>query len=268
VDRQPAAQGDVLVTLSARNLRVELGGNPVLRGLDLALLPGQVTGLLGPNGAGKSTLIRSFAGLLPVQGRVEYRDRSLASIPAAERARAIAYLPQAREVNWPLTVWDTVMLGRIPHQAFGRAVTEADESAVRAALARLELTGFAGTRISALSGGELARVLAARALAQATPFLLADEPAAGLDPAHQIKLMSAFRQGAAAGQSILVSVHDLSLAARWCDRILLLKEGLLVADGQPEDVLTREALAAAYGVDVHITRDQGGMLLTAAGLAP
>jgi iron complex transport system ATP-binding protein len=229
--------------LAVENLSVALQGNPVLRDVSFTLAPGECVGLLGPNGAGKTTLMRAALGLIPHGGR-----SSLANLPPGARARAATWMPQTREIAWPVTVETLVMLGRIPHMAGGQRPTAADRAAVDAALAEMDLERFRHRDATRLSGGEQARVLIARALAQDTPLILADEPVAGLDPAHQISTMARFAGLAQAGRSVIVSLHDLGLAARHCSRILLLADGGIAADGPPGEVLTPDRLARVFGI--------------------
>ncbi|MEQ9259083.1 MAG: ABC transporter ATP-binding protein [Roseovarius sp.] len=230
-----------LLTLSG--LTVSLRGRDVIRDISLTVGPGELVGLIGPNGAGKTTLMRAALGLLPFTG-----ESSLAALPQAERARHAAWMPQAREIAWPVSVEDVVMLGRMPHMAT-RHPSPQDRAQAEAALAAMELTDMRHRAATRLSGGEQARVLIARALAQDTALLMADEPVAGLDPAHQITTMQTFAGLARGGKSVLVSLHDLSLAARYCTRIVMLGEARLVADGTPAEVLTPERLAQVF----HIT---------------
>jgi len=252
--------------LEVENLDVALSGRQVLRGIAMALAAGEVVGLLGPNGAGKSTLMRALAGLVAASGRMRLDGEDLPSLSPAARARLLAYLPQARIVGWRLSVRDLVRLGRLPWRRFGVSPTEADEKIVEDALALMDIAGLAGRPATELSGGEQARVLIARAVAQATPALIADEPASGLDPAHQIMMMQALRRLAEEGRTILVSLHDLTLAARWCDRVVMLKEGQVAAEGSPGEVMTPERLADIYGVTAHFARDKEGLILAPTGL--
>jgi len=233
-----------LIRLDA--LSVTLRGRAILRDVSLAIEPGEVVGLIGANGAGKTTLMRAALGLLPASGQ-----SSLAALAPKARARHAAWLPQAREVAWPVDVETLVMLGRIPHLAPGQPVGAADRAAVERVLARMGLDALRARKVHRLSGGEQARVLIARVLAQETPLILADEPVAGLDPAHQIATMQIFRELAHEGRGALVSIHDLGLAARHCTRLVLLSEGRLVADGTPEAVLTPDNLRDHFRISAH-----------------
>lgn len=217
--------------LSLSSLTVRRGQCPVVDHVDLSVERGEFVGLLGPNGAGKTSLLRAALGLLPHEGR-----SSLARLAPAARARAVAFLPQGREIAWPVTVADLV------------ALAEGGRAAQARAIARMGLESYQTRRATELSGGEQARVLIARALAQDAPLLLADEPAAGLDPEAQIRTMQVFRDLAREGRSVVASIHDLGLAARHCTRLVLLFRGRKVADGTPREVLSPENLAQVFGV--------------------
>ena len=232
-----------MIGLSLDSLSLSLRGRPVLRDVSLRIGAGEFVGLLGPNGAGKTSLMRAALGLVPASGH-----SSLAALPARERARAVAWMPQQREIAWPIPVERLVALGRIPHLPAGGRLSPPDRAKVDDAIGRMGLEGFRQRAASRLSGGEQARALLARALAQDTPLLMADEPVAGLDPAHQISTMRAFADLARDGRAVLVSLHDLGLAARHCTRLVLLAEGGLLADGPPADVLTPELMARAFGI--------------------
>jgi iron complex transport system ATP-binding protein len=250
------------MTLGARRLVTRLGDRRVIDGLDLDLATGEFVGLIGPNGAGKSTLLRTLAGILPHDGEITFCGTSLDAKSGRERALTVGYLAQNREIAWPIAVAELVALGRLPHRAPFAGETAADRAAVAEALRLTGLEPLAERRIDRLSGGELARVLLARVLAQETPVLLADEPAAGLDPAHQVSTMQIFSDLARAGRGVLVSLHDLTSAARWCDRLILVADGRVVAEGRPESVLTAERLAAVYGIEARIENDADGFSVT------
>ncbi|QGM20995.1 ATP-binding cassette domain-containing protein [Spiribacter sp. 2438] len=233
-----------MTLLALKQLGVSLGNRSVLEGADLSIGSGELVGLIGPNGIGKTTLMRAALGLLPATGY-----SSLAAMSAAERARTVAWMPQDRTIAWPISVEALVMLGRLPHRPLGLAPASVDRAAVKKALAAVDLEGFEHRRATRLSGGERTRALIARALAQETPLVMADEPTAGLDPAHQISAMEGFAGLARAGGAVLLSIHDLGLAARHCTRLVLLGEGRVMADGPPASVLTTDHLARIFNIE-------------------
>jgi iron complex transport system ATP-binding protein len=252
-----------MTLLAFDQVSLRRGSRRVLDAVSFSIRPGEVVGLLGPNGAGKSSLLRAALGLLPVEGEICLGDDLLQTLSARERALRLAYVPQERSVAWALDVESLVALGRKPH----RATPQADARAVAAALDAMNMEGFERRPATELSGGERARALIARALAQEAPLLLADEPTAGLDPAHQLELMRCFRALAARGRAVLVAIHDLGLAARWCDRVVLLHHGRIVAAGPPAATLTADALARVYGVTAYFGADPGGPIVLPTGLA-
>ncbi len=244
--------------LSLQDFNVHRGECPVVDRVSTELRTGDLVGLIGPNGAGKTTLMRGALGLLPHQGHP-----SLSASPAKARARAVAWLPQTREIAWPVSVETLVMLGRVPHLGAGQSPRADDHAAVSEALAAMDLTGFATRPATALSGGEQARVLMARALAQNCPLIMADEPVAGLDPRHQIATLAHLQSLTQSGKAALVSLHDLGLAARFCDRLILMDRGQKIAEGPPEDVLTEDHLRRVFGITAHITQSEQGLIFQA-----
>jgi len=238
-----------MTLLQASGLQVVRGGRTVLAGVELDLRAGEVLGLIGANGAGKSSLLQALAGLVPApQGEVRLCGRPLPGWSRRELARTLAYLPQGGACHWPLTVERVVTLGRLPHVGPWARLGPEDRAAVVEAMQWADCLHLRGRRIDTLSGGERARVLLARALAVGPRVLLADEPVAGLDPGHQIQLMRLLRRRAAAGGGVIVVLHDLTLAARFCDRILLLHQGRVYAAGRPQEVLAPAPLVAAFGI--------------------
>ncbi len=237
--------------LQARGIGIVLGGNTILDGVDLELAGGEMLGLIGPNGAGKSTLLRILAGVLvPGSGSRRFHDHPYDRANAGERARRIAYLAQQGAAHWPLSVERLVALGRLPHLGPWQRPSAEDEAAVRRALETTDLAAMAQRSFATLSGGEKARALLARALAGEPEILLADEPVAALDPAHQLEVMDLLRRHCDAGGAAIVVLHDLRLAAHYCDRLQLLHEGGTLASGERETVLTEEHLATAYGIRI------------------
>lgn len=252
--------------LSIQNISVALAGRTVLENVSLTVPLGSFTGLIGPNGAGKSTFLRACLGLVAGSGTIRLGTIDLKALTFAERARHLAYLPQEREVAWAMTVEDVVRLGRLPYRRQVAEAAERAQGAVEAALARMDLLSFRHRPVTSLSGGERLRVLIARALAQETAVLFADEPLAGLDPQHQILLMQLFRELACEGRIIIASMHDLTLSARWCDQLLLLREGRSFATGTPEGVLTATMLEQVYQVTSFIGAATGRMIVQPVGL--
>ena len=248
--------------LSAQSLTAELGGRCVLDTVDFSIRTGELVGLLGPNGAGKTTLLRALAGLQAVQaGQVRLLDRAIDSYDLPERARRLAYLPQGGQCHWPMPVTQVVALGRLPYRAPWARIPTTDTEAVQRALRAADVAYLSDRTATELSGGERARVLLARALAVEAQVLLADEPTAGLDPAHQLGVMELLYSLARNGTGVVVTLHDLTLAARFCDRLLLLGEGRVVADALPRDVLTPENLQRTYGIQAHYGQTDQGLLV-------
>ena len=221
---------------------------------------GAVTGIVGPNGAGKTTLLRVALGLMPASGGgVRVPDKPLAQWSRAALARTVAYLPQGSDAHWPLEARELVALGRLPHRPAFAPLSAADARAVEVALERADAAQFATRRMNELSAGERARVLFARALATGAPVLLADEPAAYLDPAHQLRLMDLLREEAARGTAVAVTLHDLSLVSRHCDEVVVLNGGRAVAQGAPDAALSDAVLAAVFGIAAE--RTAGGAVV-------
>lgn len=236
-------------TLRAEAVDVDLDRAPVLRGVDITVAGGELVGLIGPNGSGKSTLLRALPGLIRLRGgRVLLGERELHGLTRRERARRIAYLPQYGASHWPLTVERLVALGRLPHQGPWQEPSDHDRAAIERAMNATDITHLAGRVITHLSGGERLRVHLARALATEPEVLLADEPVAALDPYHQLQAMELLRGTADRGGAVLVVLHELSLALRYCDRLVLLDGGRVVASGSPAGVLDDTRLAEVYQV--------------------
>ncbi|QTX21970.1 ABC transporter ATP-binding protein [Comamonas aquatica] len=251
-------------TLSVESLQVAWRGQACVQDLSFQVQSGELLALIGPNGAGKSTVLRALAQLLPHQGRVLLDGEDLARLAPHQRARRLAYLAQGDQVAWPLQVRDFVALGRLPHQGRWRlaSASKTDQNAVDAALSAMHLTDMAERHLHALSGGERARARLARAMAVQAPLLLADEPVAALDPYHQLSVMELLRAQCNAGHAVVVVLHDLTLASRFCDRVLLLQGGRAVACGAPRHVLTPAHLQRVYQVQaMHGEHESQGYVL-------
>ncbi|MGC1269457.1 MAG: ABC transporter ATP-binding protein [Croceibacterium sp.] len=226
-----------------------------LLGISATLTPGTITAICGPNGAGKSTLLAALAGLLePDGGQVLLDGQALGELHPRQRARKIGYLPQQGEVAWDVPVRVLAALGRLPHG-------DAGEGEVAAALAAVGLTALAGRRVSTLSGGERARAFLARVLAGTPQWILADEPLAALDLAHQLALLRHLRHAADAGAGVVLVLHDLAMAMNHADRVLVLDRGELVADGPPDQALAPARITQAWGVTGRWLGEHGGRAL-------
>jgi iron complex transport system ATP-binding protein len=240
--------------VSATDLSVSLGRTQVLRGVGLALNYGELTGVVGPNGAGKSTLLRALAGLASYDGSICLDGAEMREIPSARLAKLRAYLPQGGGVHWPLSVRAVTALGRMP---FGDALTAQGRAAVDRAMDAARVSAFADRPVTELSGGERARALLSRALAAEAKVLIADEPAAQLDPRHAMEALDVLRAAAVGGALAVVALHDLTAAARLCHKVLVVDGGRAVAFGPPTQVLTPETLKGVFGVDSHIGQMDG-----------
>jgi iron complex transport system ATP-binding protein len=235
--------------LTAQGLHVTLAGRMVLTDISLALSPGHLVALVGPNGAGKTTLLRALAGLVPCRGAIHVGGDALSSLSLRERARRFAYLPQGHIVHWPLAARDIVALGRYPHGATDPArLTPKDTEAVLRAMQATDVMEFSARRVTELSGGERSRVALARVFAVEAPVILADEPTSSLDPRHQIDVMKSLRTAADKGTLVIVVTHDLGLAARFADTVLVLSEGRLVSHGAPTDALSEQVMADVFRI--------------------
>ena len=238
--------------LTAHSVNVKLSGRAVLNDISLALSAGHLVALVGPNGAGKTTLLRALAGLVPSDGVIHVEGEALSSLTLRERARRFAYLPQGHIVHWPLPAQDIVALGRYPHGATDPArLTTRDTEAVLRAMRLTDVMEFGARRITELSGGERSRVALARVLAVEAPVILADEPTASLDPRHQIDVMKTLRRAADEGTLVMVVTHDLGLAARFADTILVLSDGHLVSQGAPIEALSEQIMGDVFRISAY-----------------
>lgn len=235
--------------LQTHGLSAAFRQHVVLREVGMTAFTGEVLGILGANGAGKTTLLRMVAGLYaPQAGTVEFDGIPLADVP--QRAQRIAYLEQHTQCHWPMAVERLVTLGRMPHLGFGQSPSAADEAIIEQAMREADVLHLRHRPATELSSGEQARVFLARALAVQPQLLLVDEPVAGLDPAHQLTVMDTLARKAREGMAVVAVLHDLPLAARFCDRLLLLHDATVLAQGTPHEVLTQEHLKTALQVTV------------------
>jgi iron complex transport system ATP-binding protein len=235
--------------LTAQGVSVKLAGRLVLHDVSLALSPGHLVALVGPNGAGKTTLLRALAGLVPATGAIHVGGDALSSLSLPERARRFAYLPQGHLVHWPLPARDIVALGRYPHGATDPArLTPRDAEAVLRAMRATDVVELRARRVTELSGGERSRVALARVFAVEAPVILADEPTSSLDPRHQIEVMKTLRAAADQGTLVIVVTHDLVLAARFADIVLVLSDGRLVSQGAPAEALSEQVMGDVFRI--------------------
>jgi iron complex transport system ATP-binding protein len=245
-------------TFSLRDITFGYDGTEIFRDLRLDIPAGSFTGVIGRNGAGKTTLFHLLTGgLRPRSGSVSLRGNDIRSYAPRDRARLIAVVLQSEDMVFPFTVRAMVLLGRGPHLGYFGYETEADLEAADRAMEQAGVREFAERKVTDLSGGELHRVLIARALAQDAPILLLDEPNAHLDLRHQVELFELLARLHAGGKTILCITHDLNLAAKYCERLILLDEGRTVADGTPVQVLTEESIAKHFGVRARVTLEDG-----------
>jgi len=249
-----------MVLLEVSSLDVNYGLRHVLKSVSLNLTAGCIMGLIGPNGAGKSTLIRAISGIIPAHhGAIYLSGQPLALLTPAQRARWLAVVPQARNLPPAFTAWEMVAMGRTPYLNWLGHISANDRAAITRAMPRTDYLDLADRQVGELSVGEQQRLMLARALAQAAPILLMDEPTTHLDLQHQIHLLDLIRDLAHDdGLSVLVALHDLNLVARYTDQVILLLDGVIQAEGKPEQVLTRDVLSHAYHLPLSVVSSGQG----------
>jgi iron complex transport system ATP-binding protein len=249
---------DDVPMLQAEAIDVTIDGNTLLRDASVAVARGELVGLIGPNGAGKSTLLKVLAGLLqPRRGAVQVDGVALPTLSPKQLARRIGYLAQGAPAHWPLQVEKVVALGRLPHLSWYQQPGAADRAAIERALELAEVTHLRERIVTTLSGGERLRVLLARVFAAEPALILADEPVAALDPYHQLHVMEILRDHAHRGGGAIAVLHDLNLAARFCDRLVLLDRGHQVCAGSAREVLDNAHLRAVYGIEAQLAERDG-----------
>ncbi len=235
-------------TIRARDLSVQVGTASLLRSIDLEIAPGAVTVVMGPNGAGKTTLLRALGGLdVPSDGEIHWGASPLEQLGVLKRARLVAHVGHEASPPFPWTAFELVLMGRAPHLGLRGLEQEADRVKAHEALRAVELTGFEERLIDSLSAGEAQRLMWARALCQETPTLMLDEPVSHQDPRHALLLMELLRSLARQGRTIIVVLHDVSLALRYADHVVLLRGGELHASGPATTTVTTEVLSEVYG---------------------
>ena len=247
--------------IELRDVSVGYNGKTAVRKLSLAIANKEWVVLIGPNGAGKTSVLRALCGLLSFGGRIDLDGRDASSLRRRDLARLIAFVPQKPETPAELTVAEYVLLGRTPHIGYLSAEGRKDREVATRALARLELLPFVERSLGSLSGGELQRVVLARALAQEAPILLLDEPTSSLDLGRQQQVLELVDSLRTDGLTVVSTMHDLTLAGQFGDRLVLLKDGEVVAEGAPGDVLSESTLATHYGANVRIVNDEDGIFV-------
>jgi iron complex transport system ATP-binding protein len=245
--------------LELRGIQVNRGGRTILNGIDLTFGAGRLTAVIGPNGAGKSTLLETAAGLLPCDsGTIWLGEDDLATLGRRTLARRRAYLPQRAGIEWPISVERVVALGLTPSLSTFGGLPKVFTGAVERALEDCALIDLRARAASTLSGGELARVMLARAIVGDPELLIVDEPTAGLDPRHALDAMARLRARADAGRTVIMAIHELDLALRFADDVVAIRDGRLVTAGPVSEVMTAPVLSALYGVGVRVTHDEHG----------
>ena len=249
--------------LSGHGIAYNIEAIRILEGIDIQIDAGEMVGLIGPNGAGKSSLLRLMTGVETcTRGEIRFDNKPLSQISAASRAQRMGYLVQGAMAYWPFSVEKVVELGRIPYQKWWQQSSSDDRAKVELAMSKTETLAYRNRIVTTLSGGEQTLVMLARIFATGPDLIFADEPVAALDPYHQLHVMEILRNHARDNRAAIVVLHDLNLAARFCDRLYLLNHGKLHCNGSISDVLTRANIAEVYGVDCHIEGNGKEVIVT------
>jgi iron complex transport system ATP-binding protein len=246
--------------LSCKDVRLEIDGRIILAGCSLVLEQGELVALVGPNGAGKTSMLRTILGAVAATGEVTSNEKRLASLTPIERAQQIAYLPQNGQIHWPMPVRDIVALGRLPYAGSTNDTSKVSHDMVESALAQCQITHLENRNAATLSGGERARVLLARAIVTRSKILLADEPLGSLDPAHQLDTMKSLREYTLNGSGVIVVMHDIAMGVRFADRVIVMHQGRIVADGEGGKLLRAGILDQIFGVVFTPLFDSSGIL--------
>jgi len=249
-----------MALLSVSDLDVSLDGTHILKSVSFAVEAGTFVGLIGPNGSGKTTLLRAIGRMIGFDGQIELDGRPVETWSDRERARRLAMVRQAPSLTFDFTVKELVLLGRTPHAGWMQSYTPSDRARVEEALAQVDLQGFEKRSVLSLSGGEMQRVFLAQALVQEAGLLLLDEPTAHLDVHYQYAFMDRVKRLVEEGKTACAVVHNLELAARYAERLLVMDRGRLVADGPPAEVLTPAVIAEVFGMTADVDRDTDGRL--------
>jgi iron complex transport system ATP-binding protein len=234
------------MSLILSGVSISIKQKSLVQNIHCQLETGQLVGLLGTNGAGKTSLLRAIAGLMIYSGNILFNQTVMKTLHRADYAKQVAYLAQKQQIHWALSAEQIIGLGRLPHLSRWQTLSALDERIIIATMQQTETLDFASRPITELSGGEQARVLLARAMAVQAPILLADEPVTSLDPYHQLRVMELLQRYAQQGNLVIAVLHDFNLAARFCQQILLLHQGQLIAQGSPQQVLTADNLMTVY----------------------
>lgn len=247
--------------LRVNSINVDRKDKKILQDVSFSVAGGEFVGLIGPNGAGKTTLLRAIMNFVKHNGQIEFDQQNLRKLNQRQKAKIISYLAQERDIVWPVTAEMVISLARSSLKPVFSSLDASDYMLIEEALNRLNIQHLRDRHVNQLSGGERALVLIGRMLAQDTPVVMADEPAAGLDPAYQLTMMQTLSDLAKSGKAVIASLHDLSLAAQQCTRLILLKNGKIIADGTPADILTKENLLQVYNIKAEIIEHKGALLV-------
>lgn len=250
------------MSLEARDIHVTLGDVPILKGTGLSVPKGKMIGLIGPNGAGKTTLLRAILGLAATDsGQITLNGAEISNWTLKDRARKISYAAQGAPVHWPLDVAHIISLGRIPHLGPWQKISDRDREIIHSAMVRTDVLHLSDRLVTTLSGGERACVMLARAMVAQADYICVDEPIASLDPYHQLQVMNILQALAGEGHGVLIILHDLSLAGRYCHELVLMTQGKILASGPPADVLCAANLDRAYHVKASQWQENGDSFL-------